>query len=171
MTAWPRVTQKHWSARWLGVFVCTSAAVSGYGGEPTAAIRAVMEENLAACNEENLPRLLATMSREMPNRELFIEETQKEWAATDSYARLVDLQVLRQSSAPRANTRLPYATVRIVQTTVTGARKGDEPPSEFARKMVLAQDAPTVEFETLWKKEGGKWRLVANLTAPSPVEK
>jgi len=136
------------------------------------AIRQVMEENLAACNEEDLPRLLKTMSQEMPNRELFIAETQKEWAATDTYARLEDIQMLKSSNTPRAITRLPYATVRVVQSTVqVGDRKGDEPPSEWAKRMALTPGKAAVEYETLWKKEGGKWRLVAGLTEPTPVKR
>jgi hypothetical protein len=135
----------------------------------TRAIRVVMEENLAACNEEDMPRLLKTMSQEMPNRELFIAETKKEWAASDSYARLDEIEVLKHSNAPRAITRLPYATVRVVQTTVqSGERKSDEPPTEWAKRMVLAPGDHTVEYETLWKKEGGKWRMVAGLTEPRP---
>jgi hypothetical protein len=136
----------------------------------TQAIRVVMEENLAACNEEDMPRLLKTMSQEMPNRELFIAETKKEWAASDSYARLDEIEVLKHSNAPRAIMRLPYATVRVVQTTVpVGERRSGQEPSEFAKKMLLSQDAPTVEYQTLWKKEGGKWRLVANLTEPRAI--
>lgn len=98
----------------------------------TRAIRAVMEENLSACNEEDLPSLLKTMSQEMPNRHLFIAETRKEWEVSDSYSRLEDIEVLKHSNAPRAITRPPYATVRGVQTTVqAGDRKSDEPPSEW----------------------------------------
>lgn len=137
----------------------------------TRAIRAVMEENFSACNEEDLPRLLKTMSQEMPNRDLFIAETKKEWAASDSYSRLDEIAVLKHSNAPRAITRLPYATVRVVQTTVqAGERKSDEPPSEWAQRMVLAPGNQTVEYESLWKKESGKWRIVAGLTEPREVE-
>lgn len=136
----------------------------------TRAIREVMVENLAAADAEDMPRLLATMSREMPNRELFIQETKKEWAVADTYTRLVDLEVLRHSDAPHANTRLPYATVRVVQTMLKSERKpGIAEPSDWSRRMLLDQKHPTVEYETLWKREGGKWRMVAGLTEPRPV--
>lgn len=136
----------------------------------TRAIREVMVENLAAADAEDMPRLLATMSREMPNRELFIRETTQEWAAADTYTRLVELEVLRHSTAPHANTRLPYATVRVVQTMLKSERKpGSTEPSEWSRRMLLDQKHPTVAYETLWKREGGKWRMVAGLTPPQPV--
>jgi len=137
----------------------------------TQAIREVMVGNLAAADAEDMPRLLATMSREMPNRELFIRETTKEWAVADTYTRLVDLEVLRHSDAPHANTRLPYATVRVVQTMLKSEREpGSAEPSEWSRRMLLDQKHPTVEYETLWKREGGEWRMVAGLTEPRPVD-
>jgi hypothetical protein len=136
----------------------------------TRAIREVMVENLAAADAEDMPRLLATMSREMPNSELFIRETKQEWAVADTYTRLVEIEVLKHSNAPLANTRLPYATVRVVQTMLKSDRKpGSEDPSEWSRRMLLDQKHPTVEYETLWKREGGQWRMVAGLTEPRPV--
>lgn len=86
------------------------------------AIRLVMEENLAASDAEDMPRLLKTMSREMPNRELFIEETLKEWAAADTSTHVLEVEVLKHSDAPNARTRLPYATVRIVQEMTKSRR-------------------------------------------------
>jgi hypothetical protein len=59
-----------------------------------------MEENLAASDAEDMPRLLKTMSREMPNRELFIAETLKEWDAADTSTHLIEIQVLKHSDAP-----------------------------------------------------------------------
>lgn len=151
--------------------VVTQAPPSWAEDAMTYEIRQVMEENLAACNEEDLPRLLKTMSQEMPNRKLFIAETRKEWAATDTYARLEDIQVLKSSTAPRAITQLPYATVRVIQSTFqVGDRKSNEPPSEFAKRMVLTTGNSAVQYETLWKKEGGKWRMVAGLTEPRQAE-
>jgi hypothetical protein len=151
---------------WVAVLPCLGLAEDS----TTRALRLAMEENLAAANEEDLPRLLRTMSQEMPNRDLFIAETKKEWAATDTYSRLKSIEVLKHSNAPRAITRLPYATVRVVQTTVqVGDRKSDEPPTEFAKRMALTSDQHPVEYEILWKKEGGKWRMVAGLTEPRPV--
>ena len=155
------------AAWWLGV---ASVALRA-DDATTEAIREVMVENLAAADAEDMPRLLATMSREMPNRELFIRETTKEWAVADTYTRLVDLEVLRQSDAPHANTRLPYATVCVVQAMLKSDRKpGSVEPSEWSRRMLLDQKHPTVKYETLWKREGGKWRMVAGLTEPRPVD-
>jgi hypothetical protein len=154
------------SIAWVATLPCLALAEDS----TTRAIRLAMEENLAAANEEDLPRLLKTMSQEMPNRDLFIAETKKEWAATDTYSRLKSLEVLKHSDAPRAITRLPYATVRIVQTTVqVGNRKSEALPTEIAKRMALAPDDRPVEYEILWKKEGGKWRMVAGLTEPKPV--
>lgn len=154
----------------LGAAVGLGSSVVRGEDDIAAGIREVMVENLAAADAEDMPRLLRTMSREMPNRELFIRETKQEWAVADTYTRLVDVEVLRQSNAPHANTRLPYATVRVVQTMLKSERKPGSPePSEWSRRMLLDQKHPTVEYETLWKREGGKWRLVAGLTEPRPL--
>jgi hypothetical protein len=158
---------------WLVATVLLYPATESVWAEDatTRAIRDVMVENLAAADAEDMPKLLATMSREMPNRDLFIRETRQEWAVADTYTRLVDLEVLRQSNAPHANTRPPYATVRVVQTMLKSDRKpGSAEPSEWSRRMLLDQKHPTVEYETLWKREGGKWRMVAVLTVPRPVD-
>jgi hypothetical protein len=136
----------------------------------TRAIRLVMEENLAASDAEDMPRLLRTMSREMPNRELFIEETLKEWAAADTSTHVLEVEVLKHSDAPNARTRLPYATVRIVQEMTKSARDpASEEASDLSRQFGLDQEHPVVECESLWKREGGKWKLVAGLTPPRPV--
>jgi hypothetical protein len=150
---------------------CTmvSTAYRGARGDDatTRAIRRVMEENLAASDAEDMPRLLKTMSREMPNRELFIEETLKEWAAADTSTHLVEIEVLKHSDALNARTPLPYATVRIVQEMTKSARApGSEEASGLSRQFAIDQEHPVVEFESLWKREGGKWRLVAALTEP-----
>jgi hypothetical protein len=135
----------------------------------TRAIRLVMEENLAASDAEDMPRLLKTMSREMPNRELFIAETMKEWDAADTSTHLLEIEVLKHSDAPNARTRLPYATVRIVQEMTKSLRvPGSAEASEITRRFGLDQESPVVEFETLWKREGGNWRLVAGVTEPKP---
>jgi hypothetical protein len=158
------------------LFACSlvSAACQGARGEDatTRAIRQVMEENLAASDAEDMPRLLKTMSREMPNRELFIEETLKEWAAADTSTHLLEIEVLKHSDAPNARTRLPYATVRIVQEMTKSARApGSEEASDLSRQFAIDQEHPVVEFEALWKREGGKWRLVAGLTNQKAAER
>ena len=43
---------------------------------------------------------------------------------------------------------------------------GSDEASEITRRFGLDQESPVVEFETLWKREGGKWRLVAGITEP-----
>jgi hypothetical protein len=105
----------------------------------------------------------------MPNRELFIEETLKEWAAADTSTHLIEIEVLKHSDAPNARTHLPYATVRIVQEMTKSVRApGSDEASEITRRFGLEQEFPFVKFETLWKREGGKWRLVAGITEHDP---
>ena len=106
-------------------------------GAITRAIRLVMEENLAASDAEDMPRLLKTMSREMPNRELFIAETLKEWAAADTLTHVLEVEVLKHSDAPNARTRLPYATVRIIQEIGSARDPAGEEASDLSRQFGL----------------------------------
>jgi hypothetical protein len=147
-------------------------------------IRANMEENLAACTEENMPRLLGLMSKEMPNKRLFVETVELEWSVEDAYWRLDDVEVLEHSDAPHANCAFPYATAMITQSRHSVPQRNNisrvfrsacedgkcKNASAMAKLMAIAHDAEKMQFEALFKFEGGKWKLVANLTAPEPVE-
>lgn len=77
----------------LAPFTNTEDAIS-------RAIRLVTEENLAASDAEDMPRLLKTMSREMPTRELLIAETLKKWAAADTSTHVLEVEVLKHSDTP-----------------------------------------------------------------------
>jgi hypothetical protein len=159
------------------------AVLNGYGAEPAdRGVAAVMEKNLAACTEENLPRLLQCMAQEMPNRPQFIAAVKAEWAASDAYWRLEKVKVLRESNAPHAKTKFPYATALITQSCHKLENPKDKSvfrssckngrcnnADQLARLMTITQEAETVEFQALFKFEQGKWKCVANLTEPRPV--
>lgn len=161
----PKATNSGGIHRRVGLGLSLSAACIGLPlpraiaeDATTRAIRKVMEENLAASDAEDLPRLMKTMSRESPNPERFIRETLKEWAAADTSTHLVELEVLKRITSPYARIRLPYATVRFVQEMTKSERApGGEEPSKLSRMFGLDQEYQVVEFETLWKREGGGW--------------
>lgn len=170
------------------LFIAAIVAVYGYiavnaRGENPEAVRqgiwANMEANFRACNEENLQKLLATVSRELPQRELFIETIRAEWEAEDTYTRLVDVELLAHSDAPNANTRFPYATALITQETLRPSseniqafeqcKNGRCRDKDLAHLFAISPNHNTVRYQALFKKEGGKWKGVANLTEPEPV--
>lgn len=134
----------------------------------TKAITKLMEENCAAATAEDLPRVLATMSSEMPQRELFIEQCRREWAETDSYHRIENVKVVR--------TRGAYAIAIITQTVMTQPQAEDSdadhgPDPELSHAMSLHTDVPTTQVPMLFKREKGKWKLFAGLAPPQPVSK
>lgn len=122
----------------------------------------VMEENFAACNEENLPRLLETMSVEMPQRELFIRQTKEEWEVSDLYYRLEGVQIVKQNKW-----RPPYV-VATVRQTIAG-NEGEVEDVALSDSMNLNTVEPTTESEILFKRESGQWKVVAGLNEPRPV--
>lgn len=140
--------------------VCLSAAVRAESTQDQLA--QLMQENLAACNEENLPRLLATMSEEMPQRDLFIQQTKAEWEVSDLYYRLDNVQIVKQNKW-----RAPYA-VATVRQTITG-NEGQVEDAHLSDIMSLNTKDPITESEILFKREHGKWKMVAGLTEPRPV--
>jgi len=146
------------------------------------AIKANLEENYAASNVEDLPRLLKTMSREMPQRQLFISACRQEWAESDIYHRLVDVQVLEHSDAEYSSCEYPYATALVTQQSVPvrsdnfrvlrkNCPDGRCPQNDddLAHIFGLKPKWETVQLQMLFKHEGGKWKLVAGLTNPEPV--
>jgi len=102
---------------------------------------------LAAGNNEDLPRLLKTMGQEKQNRDLFIPETQKGWDATDTYARLDGIRMLKSSNAPPpGRPRMLYAAVWVVKSTLQVVdRETDGLPTEWARRLTLTHNTSTFE--------------------------
>lgn len=144
-------------------FVCSTVARAD---TTTKAITKLMEENCAAATAEDLPRVLATMSSEMPQRDLFIEQCKREWAETSSYHKVENVKVVR--------TRGAYAIAIITQTVVTQTEAEDAdadhaPDPELSHAMSLHTDVPTTQIPMLFKREKGKWKLVAGLAPPQPV--
>lgn len=163
------------------VLALVTSVVRGESPEKTKrGITRNLEDNCIACNEENMDKLLVCMSKEMPNRHLFIDTTLAAWRETDTYNRLDDVKVLTQSSAPNANCRYPYATAMVTQTIIKvnngqssvfkQCEKDGCFDKELAHKMNLDPKFETARMQMLFKHEEGKWKLIAGLTDPEPVE-
>lgn len=170
----------------IGLVVAVYAVLVSrtYGAETQeateTAIRANMEQNMIACNEENMDKLLKLMSKEMPNRQRFIMTVDQFWSVSDTYNRVEDVEVLKNTAAPYGNTRYPYATAKIRQTTYyireaedslavrRNCADGQCDEADMRHLMAVAPRNETVEFEALFKHEGGQWKLVANVSEPVP---
>lgn len=162
--------------------VCAMSAARGESPAKTKqGIVENLQSNCVACNEENMDKLLECMSEEMPNRDVFIETTLAAWREMDTYSRVDDVEVLRQSSAPHANCRYPYATALVTQTIIKvdngqssvfkQCEKGECFDRELAHKMNIDPKFETARTQMLFKHEGGQWKLIAGLTDPEPVDK
>ena len=133
-----------------------------------AELRTLVDENLAAMTAHDLPRVLATMSREMPQKDLFTTQCEKEWAKAGMHYRLDALEVVE-----RPDWRPPYAVAMVTMTIrdPTPEALGDKlPPDELSHVMLLRTKTPTTRSEWLFKRESGGWKIVANLTPPVPAE-
>ncbi len=147
-----------------------------------AALLGLMEQNMAACTEENMDKLLALMSSEMPNRQRFIATVDSVWSVEDTYNRIDSLEVLDKTPAPMGRTKYPYATARIQQTTYFVTSRNNEraifrqicedgrcDQDEMAHLMAVAPHHEQTEYEALFKYENGEWKIVANVSIPVPV--
>lgn len=132
-----------------------------------------------ACNEENMEKLLAVVSEEMPSRRRFITEVDSSWSVNDAYTILERVEILDDSDAPGAQFEYPYATARITQTVfelrvndertpvfLRKCRKGDREPAEIAKQLGVLSRTEASSAEVLFKHEDGEWKLVNGLTEP-----
>ncbi len=160
--------------------VCVMSAVRGETLAKTKqGIVENMQANCVACNEENMDKLLACMSEEMPNREMFVETTLDAWREIDTYSRLDDVKILKHSDAPHANCQYPYATALVTQTIIKvengqssvfkQCEKGGCFDRELAHQMNIDPKFETARTQMLFKHEDGEWKLIAGLTDPEPV--
>jgi hypothetical protein len=134
----------------------------------TRQLREVLEENMTACTEEDLPRLMKTMSAEMPNRELFTEQCEKEWADHNIYYRLVDVKIVKQ-----ARWKPPYVVATVTEEQREYSPEEDQekqPVEDLSHAMSIRTKTPVTQSEYLFKREGGKWKIVAGISEERVVE-
>lgn len=126
-----------------------------------------------------MDKLLATMLKDMPNKDQLMSEVESLWSVNDTYTRLDDVEILDDSDAPHALFEDPYATVLATQTVIElsvgnernavfyrKCRKADVDPVALAKDMGLATCVATTQVELLFKHEDGEWRFIRGLTAP-----
>jgi len=146
--------------RWI-----LAAALLGFGAgyvfaDESENIRAALDENFAAYNAEDVPRMMKTLSPTLPDRHEFERQSSKLFADTDAYISVKDFEVL--------DIRPPFATARVVQATMP-AQDTPEPTAEeayYRENSKLLPSEEEVEYVQAFKKEGGKWRLWLVMTRP-----
>jgi len=136
-------------------------------------MRAVLEENFQACNEENLKKLLGTTSRFTGTSEQMAEfsaEAKQMFEDTDVYMRLVDFQ-LTDFSPPIA-----YATV--IQLTLPADEKGSDEDlanrklgtTHFRSNSALLPEYELCSYRQRFNFEGGKWKVHKVVSRPVKAE-
>jgi len=136
-------------------------------------MRAVLEENFQAVNEENLPKLLKTMSRFMGTREQMAEfttEAKQMFEDTDVYMRLVDFELTDFSP--------PNACATVIQLTLPADEKvGDEDlanrklgTTHFRSNSALLPEYELCSYRQRFNFEGGKWKVHKVVSRPVKAE-
>lgn len=141
-------------------------AVSRANAAAEKQIRAVLEANFQACNEEDLRALMATCSRAMPGSQQFAEEARLLFDETDVYLRLADFSLLWMKP--------PFACARVIQITLPADEKdrtaGDAQRVFYRGTSALLPQWECVEYTQTFRKESGRWKVLAITTEPKPVE-
>lgn len=176
---WPEGTMAACFARyptaWLLLFVATMSVPTTSAAPPAAPskavekeaeqIRAVLEANFQACNNENVDALMATCSPEPKGTEEFADEARTLFKETDVYLRLADFELLELKP--------PYASARVVQITLPADEKdrtsGDARQVFYRGNSALLPRWETCEYTQTFKKENGRWKLYAITTKPKPA--
>ncbi|MGB8853221.1 MAG: hypothetical protein WCC69_06620 [Pirellulales bacterium] len=128
-------------------------------------IRAALQANFQACNEENLEALMGTLSVAMDGREEFANEARTLFRDTDVYLRVADFELLEF--------RPPFASARVIQITLPANEKdrvsGDARQVFFRGNSALLPKWECVEYTQQFRKENGHWRLHLITTEPKPA--
>jgi len=155
------------------LLVALSGQSRAYAAPPSAkaaekeatAIRAALEDNFQACNHEDLPALVATLSKSMPGIQEFAKEARDTFDQTDAYFRLADFELLEL--------RPPFAVARVIQITLPKDEKdrttGTAEQIYFRARSGLLPPWVCVEYQQAFRKEGGKWKVHLITTKPQPA--
>lgn len=152
------------AANWIAAILFVLIGASVQAESTLSALTALMQENLNACTVEDMPRLMATMSAEMPQRKLFEEQARAEWESSDLYHKLDNVKIVRWRQF-----RTPYLVAIVTQTIVSQAAFQAE-PKDLSHAFALRTRTPQTRSAILFKKERGKWKIVIGLGQPVPVD-
>jgi hypothetical protein len=146
--------------RWLLLAAVLFGGMRMLRADETDNIRAALDENFAAYNAEDVPRMMKSLSPTLPDRAEFAQQAGKLFADTDAYISVKDFELLE--------VRQPFATARVVQVTLP-AQDTPEPTADeayYRENSKLLPSEEEVEYVQAFKKEGGKWRLWLVMTQP-----
>jgi hypothetical protein len=163
-----------WLIACVGIFVATHGRAFAIPPDSPVAkreaqkMRAVLEENFQAINEEDLKKLLGTAScytgtqQEMAE---FAAEAKQMFKDTDVYMRLVEFELVRFQP--------PMAEAVVKQLTLPPHEKDSLPATPgklyFRNHSALLPESQLVKYRQLFRFEGGKWKVHRIISTPEPV--
>jgi hypothetical protein len=125
------------------------------GKKEMQAIEAVIQQNFAASNAEDVEGVMDTMTPYTPDKERFVNELKQFFDEVDCYTRLVSTEFV---SAEMTSEYGPVVTVKVVQETLAGKDEEDLPYSEFRSRSAMLPPWELCEFELVLHKVRGKWK-------------
>jgi hypothetical protein len=121
-------------------------------------IRAVVEENFAAVNSEDVKRLMATHTSYCPDREEFMKEAKQAFEDFDVYVRLVDLRWGGDGNASSVYRSGHRCSVIVTQQTMpANAEDGDY--TSYRGNSALLPASELVYYTLHCHMEKGKWKI------------
>lgn len=146
----------------LALVICWQLGPQFAWAKPEDDIRAVLEQNFATTSAEDLPGLMGTLDRQLPQRDEFEREAKQVFADTDLYLRVQEFELLAVKG--------PWAAARVVQLTLPADEDDREVGTDqqlfYRRHSMLLPEYDLVEYTQTFHKSGGKWRLWLVTTQP-----
>ncbi len=121
-------------------------------------VRAVVEENFAAVNAEDVDRLMATHTSYCPDREEFMREAKQAFEDFDVYVRLVDLRWGGGSNASTVYKEGHRCSVIVTQQTLP-ANDEDGDYTAYRGNSALLPESELVYYTLYCHVEKGKWKI------------
>jgi hypothetical protein len=121
-------------------------------------IRAVVEENFAAVNTEDVEKLMATHTSYCPDREEFRRESAQAFKDFDVYVRLVDLRWGGDSNASSVYPGGHRCSVVVTQHTMP-ANVEDVDYTAYRGNSALLPPSELVYYTLHCHMEKGKWKI------------
>lgn len=118
-------------------------------------VRAALEENIQACNAENIDALMATLHPALPRQDEFRDEAIQLFADTDLYTRI--LAVEYSPHYTDTADRVPEFCVYVTQHTVI-ANGGDEDRTFFREHAAMILPEYSKYLMGFWPDGKGGWK-------------
>jgi hypothetical protein len=127
-------------------------------------VRGVLEQNIQACNAEDVEGILATMHGGLPGRDEFADEARQLFEETNIYVRILDVAYFPALTETDPNPR--YTRFALEVTQHTSLVDGDSEAYTHFREHSALLPPEYCRYIQTFKLEKGKWKVDKIINKP-----